>query len=295
MPIPVELAALGAPVLVALSNLVASSSAARLGAAGFNLLRLVVAVAGMGMLVLIVGTGRALSAAEVATLALSALIGLVLGDTAIYAALARIGARRTGLLYATSGPMAAALGVALLGEVVQPTRLGGVALVFAGVWLAVAYRGSVATQWEGTQTGSGTGILFGLLGALSQAGGVLLARPVMAAGASPVSAVLVRLTVALVAMLILAAALPRMRLAARPDLWALSAGCVSGLLGTAAATALVLFALQTGSAGVVGTLASTTPVMLLFFLWLLTGTRPALPAWVGALLAVIGTAVLAVG
>lgn len=295
MPVPVELAALGAPVLVAVSNLVASPAAARLGAAGFNLLRLVVAVAGMGTLVILVGPGRALSAAELGALALSALIGLVLGDTAIYAALARIGARRTGLLYATSGPMAAALGFAFLGEAVQPARLGGIALVFAGVWLAVAYRGSVAVRWDGAQIGSVTGILFGLLGALSQAGGVLLARPVMAAGVSPVSAVLVRLTVALASMLILAAVFPRMRPAVWPDLRALSAGCVSGLLGTAAATVLVLFALQTGSAGVVGTMASTTPVMLLFLLWLLTADRPALPAWVGALLAVIGMAVLALG
>lgn len=293
MPFPIELAALGAPVLVALSNLVAGSSAARLGAAGFNLLRLVVAVAGMGVLVLIVGPGRALSAADLGALAFSALIGLVLGDTAIYAALARIGARRTGLLYATSGPMAAALGFAFLGEAVRPVRLGGIVLVFAGVWLAVAYRGSVAARWEGTQAASITGILFGLLGALSQAGGVLLARPVMAAGTSPASAVLVRLTVALAAMLILAAVFPRMRPAVQPDFQVLAAGCVSGLLGTAAATALVLFALQTGSAGVVGTLASTTPVMLLFLLWLLTGNRPALPAWAGALLAVIGTAILA--
>jgi len=292
VPFPVEVAALGAPALVALTYLAVGSSAARLGAAGFNLLRLCVAVAGMGLAVLAFGSDRTLSGAQAGALALSAVVGLVLGDTGIYAALARIGPRRTGLLYATNGPMAAVLGYALLGEGLPPARLGGIALVVAGVWLAVAYRDAGAGRWEGAAAYPGAGVFFGLLGALGQAGGVLLARPVMAAGVDPMLAALVRLAAALVALLILAAAVPALRPAARPDARALAAGCVSGLLGTAAATSLVLLALRGGSSGVVATLASTTPVVLLVLLWIVSRKRPAAPAWVGAVLAVVGAMVL---
>lgn len=288
---PAELAALGAPFLVALSNIVAGPVAARLGAGGFNLLRLCTAVAGMGLLVLGLGVSRTLSVGEAGALALSALVGLVMGDTATYAALARIGARRTSLLYATNGAMAAALGHALYGETIAPSRMGGIVLVITGVWLAVAYRDD-ARHGEGAAARPMVGILFALLGALGQAGGVLLARPVMAAGADPALASLVRLAAALAIMLVLAATVPAMRPAAWPGPQAFMAGCVSGLLGTAAATALVLLALRNGNSGVVATLASTTPVAMLIWLWMLTGRRPALPAWAGAALVVAGAAIL---
>ncbi len=288
---PAELVALGAPFLVALSNIVAGPFTARLGAVGFNLLRLCTAVAGMGLLVLCLGVSRTLPAGEAGALVLSALVGLVLGDTATYAALARIGARRTSLLYATNGAMAAALGYVLYGETIAPSRLGGVVLVITGVWLAVAYRDG-AGHGEGVAAHPTTGVLFALLGALGQAGGVLLARPVMAAGADPALASLVRLAAALAIMLVLTATVPTMRPAVWPGPRAFMAGCVSGLLGTAAATSLVLLALQSGNSGVVATLASTTPIAMLIWLWIFTGRRPALPAWAGAALVVAGAAIL---
>jgi uncharacterized membrane protein len=67
---------------------------------------------------------------------------------------------------------------------------------------------------------------------------------------------------------------------------------VSGFLGMALGMTLLLYALEAGNAAVVVTLSSTAPVVLLPILWLRTQERPALGAWVGAALVVIGTAAI---
>lgn len=282
---------LGAPVLVAVSNLVAGPSTARLGAPTFNLLRLLVAGGVTVTAVALTGSWQQLHLTDAVLLALSALVGLTCGDTATYAALARLGARRTGMLYATNGPLAALLASVLLGEASSPIQLGGVVAVVAGVWLAIAFRDGTGA-WDGVPGRFSQGIGFGLLGALCQAIGVVLARPVMAGGVDPLLAVLVRLAAGLIGLLLLVAVLPAFRPSRRPDRWELGAAVVSGGLGTAGATLLVLLALRGGNAGLVATLASMTPVALLALLWLTTRCRPAWPAWSGAVLAIAGAAAL---
>lgn len=282
---------LGAPVLVAFSNLVAGPATASLGAPTFNLLRLVVACAATGLIVFLSDHSAALPPGAVAMLVASALIGLTCGDTALYAALARLGARRAGLLYATNGPITVVLAYAVLGEKLSLPQVGAVAVVVAGVWLAVAFRDGTGA-WNGMPGRVAQGIAFGLLGAVCQAMGVILARPVMAGGADPSLAVLVRLASGLIGLFIVVGCVPSARPSRLPDRTETKAAVVSGALGTAGATVLILSALQNGDAGLVATLASSTPVVLLVLLWLTTQRRPAWPAWCGALLAVGGATIL---
>ena len=55
---------------------------------------------------------------------------------------------------------------------------------------------------------------------------------------------------------------------------------------------LILIALRDGQAGLVAVLSSGTPVLILPLLWLVYKRRPASGAWLGALLAVSGTALI---
>jgi drug/metabolite transporter (DMT)-like permease len=57
---------------------------------------------------------------------------------------------------------------------------------------------------------------------------------------------------------------------------------------------LILAALRNGQANLVGILSSLTPVLLLPFLWLIYKRRPAVGAWLGAGMAVLGTALIMV-
>ena len=55
---------------------------------------------------------------------------------------------------------------------------------------------------------------------------------------------------------------------------------------------LLLIALQNGDAGIVATLSSTSPIMILFLLWILTKKIPSLGSWIGTVIAIIGTGLI---
>jgi len=55
---------------------------------------------------------------------------------------------------------------------------------------------------------------------------------------------------------------------------------------------LILQAMKHGQAGLVAVLSSVTPILILPVLWLVYRRRPAVGAWLGAVLAVAGTAMI---
>jgi len=67
---------------------------------------------------------------------------------------------------------------------------------------------------------------------------------------------------------------------------------VSGAVGMALGKTLMLMALGNGEPGVVSVLVSLSPAMQLPLIWVWTRKLPALGAWAGATLAVLGTALI---
>ena len=67
---------------------------------------------------------------------------------------------------------------------------------------------------------------------------------------------------------------------------------MNGLFGLGVGAAFLLAALETGNVATVTILASTTPVLILPFIWIKTRMMPAPGAWAGAGLAVVCTALL---
>ena len=55
---------------------------------------------------------------------------------------------------------------------------------------------------------------------------------------------------------------------------------------------LLLIALQKADAGIVATLSSTSPIMILFLIWIITNKIPTLGAWIGTVTAIIGTTLI---
>lgn len=66
----------------------------------------------------------------------------------------------------------------------------------------------------------------------------------------------------------------------------------SGVIGMGVGMTLVMFALTGGEAGIVSTLSSAAPVVMLPVLWMTSQERPALGAWIGALIVFFGTALI---
>ena len=67
---------------------------------------------------------------------------------------------------------------------------------------------------------------------------------------------------------------------------------LSGFLGMALGMSLLLIALQNADAGIVATLSSTSPIIVLFLIWLLTNKMPSLGSWIGTIIALVGTGLI---
>jgi len=233
--------------------------------------------------------------AALAAMAASGVIGIFIGDTALFAAMNRLGPRRTGVLFTTNAIFSALLGAAIFGERMLAQAVLGAALTLGGVMIATAFgqRRAETHIWETNQGHFGAGIALALLAALCQALGTLVAKPVMADALNPVTAAAVRTSAAcgahfLALWLGLAAAKPRARLTLR----LLSQTAISGLIGMALGMTALLMALRRGDVGMVAILSSVTPVLILPLLWLRLGRPPAHGAWIGAALTVVGTVLI---
>jgi drug/metabolite transporter (DMT)-like permease len=288
-----ELAALGTATCWATTGILASDAIRALGAFHFNLIRQVFVTLLLAGIVLASGTLAIPGWQAVLVLAVSGVVGILLGDTLNFAAVGRLGPRRAGAVFALNAPMAAVLGWLVLGE-----RLGwqaglGIAVTVAGVALAIMGRpASGAHRLEQVWGRLGMGVLFGLGAALGQAAGALMARPYMAGGLDPYVGSLIRVGASGLAMGVLSAlpwAPPRPQEVSGQVLVLTAATALIGLL---LGMTLFLYALQGSQTGIIATLSATSPVIILPLLWLRTGQRPTALSWSGGVLAVLGLALI---
>lgn len=291
MPIH-ELAALGAAICWAMTGLLSAGPVAALGPFGFNLVRQAFVTVLLAAIVLATGRWRGLDPAWLGPLVWSGLVGIFMGDSVLFFALRRLGPRRTGALFAMNAPIAAVLGWAVLGETLSVQGAAGVALCSAGVAVCVLGRGG-AHRFDAVRGRVWTGVGLGLLAALGQAGGSLIARPAMEAGMDPMVGSLVRVAVAVVCLAVLMATrLPPTRIAGPLTVPVAGQIALSGVLAMVIGMTLLLYALQGGKVGIVSTLSALSPVMILPILWVVTGERPGAASWAGALIAVAGMALI---
>jgi drug/metabolite transporter (DMT)-like permease len=227
--------------------------------------------------------------AETLWLALSGLIGIGLGDTAFFRALATLGTRRTLLVETLAPPVAALLALGFLGESLGWRSWAGIGLTVAGVaWVVGEQLPGSDTKLHWRAAG------WGLLAALCQAGGAVIARSVLATGEIHASAAaLLRLGAGLVVLVLLLALRGRpLALLVRTPGPRLLGYLVGGtLIGTWLGLWLQQAALARLPAGVAQTLLATSPVIAVL-LAAAAGHRPSGRTWLGTALAVTGVALL---
>lgn len=215
-------------------------------------------------------------------LAASGVLGIAVGDSLFFAALRRIGTRRTLTLDAGGPAVTALLGMAALSERPSPLQWLGIALITAALWL-VAGRdaaGARSRDW-----GLGVALALGALACGS--GGAVLARAALRSGAiAPLDAAALRLLAAALVLLPLLPSLLHRPQVPRPvgRRWPL--GVLATLLGTTAGIALQQTALLHLPGALAVALLATAPVMALP-LASLEGDHP---GWRGVCAALLGLA-----
>ena len=279
----------------AFSSLFSAPPAQRLGAFAFSRWRMLFASALLWALAWHNGTWASLASSAWLWLGVSGLIGIFLGDTALFACMNRLGPRRSGVLFATHALFSAVIAWWWLGETLWGWALVGSGLLVGGVMLAIVWgrRGDEQHGWEQTRGRLAVGVALGLLAALCQSVATLMLKPLMSTGIDAVAASAVRMTLALAAHgLLLAAGWPAARARAPvrwKDAWLTF---LSAAVAMALGMTLILQAMRHGQAGLVAVLSSVTPILILPLLWLIYRRRPAVGAWSGAVLAVAGTALI---
>jgi drug/metabolite transporter (DMT)-like permease len=260
----------------------------------------------------LVGGWRSVGPWQFELLAASSLFGIVIGGTTYFAAIYVAGPRVTALLLSLASPFALALGYFILGEIITGQQALGVLLVLCGVVLAIGLpkrflsrvisRPALPVVAPATMSlavpvpflaGSlWPGVALGVITALCQAVGSLFARPAMALGVEPFTAMAVRSGLAALFFVTLMA-FPfgrATRAAWQPTLLGLA--MASAFFGMALGTSFLMAALHSGEVGIVSTLSSISPVVILPMVWLRSREKPMWRAWLGAVLSIIGIALI---
>ena len=291
-----ESACLLAAMLWAVAVVLFRGPIATWGARSVNLLKCLFATAALALTVLLVGGFGSLAAAPPRALwllALSGFVGLTVGDTALFAAVGRIGAHRT-LLLQTLAPVFAGLLAATLGERLSAAQLTGGAVVLAGAAMVVGAdaRAGVRSAVRVTSVGLGVAVL----AAFGQGVGVVIAKAGMET-VPVVGATLVRLaagTVGMLAVTARAGSLTRLARTVHEPTMLRRAGLAT-LLGTYTAMLLAMLGIALAPATVAAVLLSTTPIFALVVEAVVDGRRPNVAAVAGTTIAVSGVAILTVG
>ena len=295
-----DLLALCAAACWATTGALAVTPVRHLGAFAFTRWRMLMVAGMLWAVVAVTGSWQSLSMNGSLTLAVSGMVGIFIGDTALFGAVQRLGPRRASVLFATHAAFSAALGFAVLGERMGLQAALGGALTLGGVMCAIVLGRHKEEQhaWEADHGSLKLGVGLGLVAALCQALSTLIAKPVMAGQTGdlpvdPIAASAVRVSVACAAhYVILWLGVGVAKAYQRPTQRVLLQTALNGFVGMGLGMTFILMALQKGDVGMVAILSSVTPVLVLPILWWQLRRAPAWGAWLGAGLTVVGTALI---
>lgn len=284
-----ETAALSAALLWAISSVVYSGLGSKIAPLQLNLYKGIIAIALILLTLFIQGAAfDNLSFSTIGLLFFSGILGIGLGDTAYFAALNSLGARRTLLLETSSPPMGALLALILIGEQLTYSVWCGILLTILGIVWVISERNPVDRVRVSRQ-----GILWGILAAIAQATGAVISRyALIQSEISPLKSTLIRLiggTVIVVGLLCLPSAkqIPKWQLSTR----------TLGIIAIAAfgSTYLGIWLQQTSlkfaPTGIAQTFLATSPLFILPIVGL-QGEKISLRAILGVVISLSGIALM---
>ena len=279
----------------AVASLISADVTRKIGGLAFNRLRLFFVSIMLIGYTFYLDTWNTINNEFLFTILFSGIIGIFLGDTLLFIALQKIGPRRNNILFSLAAPFTVILNIIFLNEIMSTINLIGCIIVFCGVVVAIAYGNSKDKnhRWEVVEGNIYLGVSLGIGAALCQAIGLIMMKPILTMGADPIASAALRTAISFV-FLAFTFFLNYKIFNTKTNLSFKIVGqsILSGFLGMALGMSLLLIALKYADAGIVATLSSTSPIMILFLIWLLTKKIPTIGAWIGTVLAIIGSGLI---
>lgn len=224
---------------------------------------------------------------------LSSIIGIIIGDTFLFVCLKRLGPRRQALLFSMQIPFTIILAEIFLQTLPSLTELVGCALIFSGILIAIQFNRTIPDDdLENIQGNKYTGLFAGIGLALCQSIGIILMKPALQT-TDPIIVSYLRVIVAAVIMF------GSLFFIKNNQLWEKMKNIkitlfsiFLGFMGMGVGMTMLIYALKYGNPGIISTLSSTMPIMIIPILWIVTKNYAGHLAVVGATLTCIGAGII---
>jgi drug/metabolite transporter (DMT)-like permease len=276
------------------SSMAFASATKRVGTFQVNVTRLMLAA---GYLVLLIAALRfdiTMSVTQVASLSVSGVIGLALGDTFLFKAYEQVGARITMLFMSLAPAIAAGLAFWLLGEGISITGVLGMLITLLGISIVVFEPG--LNESPGGRSLTTAGIVYALFAAFGQGAGLVVAKMAFRESAlNGFVATAVRILASLIVLLPFALMTKRYSHPYRTfsrDRKAFLLTVIGSVFGPFLGITSSLIAIEHTSVGIAATIMATVPILMLPLVRIIYKERLTWRAITGAFIAVAGVAVL---
>jgi len=287
-----ELAALLTAIFWTITALAFEGATKRVGPFAVNLIRLLFAFVFLSIMSYF---SRGLAFPTDATahvwlwLGLSGVVGFILGDYFLFATYPIIGSRMAMLMMTLAPPIAAFFGWIALGETMSIKGLAGMGLVISGIGIAIWSKPN--GEQKSRLKFPIKGLIFALIGALGQGGGIVLSKYGMGQY-DAFAATQVRVIVSIFGFVIIISMLKRWKNVSgtfknKPALRGIILGSVFGpFLGVS----FSLLAVQNTNTGIASTIMAIVPVLIILPAVILYKQKVSLAEIAGAFLSVFGVA-----
>ena len=222
-------------------------------------------------------------------LSLSGLIGFVIGDYFLFSSYMLIGSRIAMLMMTLAPPATVLLGYFVLDESLSPKSIFGMLLVIFGISLTILAKPVVGKRISFNFPIKG--LVFAFLGAMGQAGGLVLSKYGMR-DYDPFAATQIRIIAGIAGFTFLITLLGKWKQVARTlQQTQIMAGIgIGSFFGPFLGVAFSLIAIQHTSAGIAATLMSIVPVLIIAPAHFIFKQKITLKEIIGAVISVVGVA-----
>ena len=245
------------------------------------------------VIISVFGISLSLTFNQVSNLVISGILGLVLGDSFLFKSFQLIGARLGIIIMAAVPVLSAILAYFFLNEIISYLGMFGMALTIAGILIVVLER---KVTNENKVPLSKIGTLFGFLGALGQASGLIFAKYAFQDGElNGFAASFIRLFSASIIILPIAATFRRYK---NPfgiyskDIYSAKVILIGTVFGPVLGITGSLIAIEYAKVGIASTLMATMPIIMLPISRFYFKEKLDWKAIIGAIVAVTGAAII---
>ena len=290
-----ELAALATSFFFAVTALIFTSTGRSVGSQITNRMRLTFALLYLIVLNLILFREPLPFSAAPSRwiwLSLSGVIGLSLGDAFLFQSFVSVGARLGTLLLSLAPIFGSIIAWVFFGETLTFWQITGIILALTGIaWVVTSHEEPQDTPRGQTRRG----VIFGVLGGLGQAVGLVLSKQGLFGEFSPFQANAIRTLAAVIfiwGLAIFEGKATATFAALRENPKVISLLAIGALVGPVLGVTASLFAVQYVEIGVASTLMALPPVIILPISYFVYKEKIGWQAVLGTVLAIAGVAIL---